>query len=462
MVKYIHSKAWWYCNHGLISDLFHAHFKSIIAKWLNIVAVVFHFIGNRHKCARYLMSSIRYDYSPASIALFKRFQLLDKEVLSSQVSSGVSLDETALRSLIIRWPAYENGVLVSKGILVITFTKVFSYYLRHVDINKLTRHFHVVLEPSWSGYFDADILCWALETKEYVFVEATELLDRIALNALTTNLVPLSFGASDWVNYNSYYELDLDKQYDSIYVANTSHIKRIIRYIKAIKKISENSDPDYKGCLVCASWGGKQEIIRSIPEYFGIESNIEIHFSLNRESLNKVINSSKVNILLSYKEGSNRSLFESMFANVPVICIAENIGVNKCYINEHTGLLLSDRFLEDGLLHMKDSWKKYQPKKWARANISPEKTTEKLLAVLEARGDLHDSSQVYIKTNNPECSYLNYPDIKITDINMDILKIFGNNLDQDINNYENETNIIIKCQQAFVSRISKVDKGSTD
>jgi len=461
MDKYISSKAWWYRNHDLISDLFHAHFKIIVAKLLNIVAVVFHFIGNRSKCARYLMSSIRYDYSPPSIALFKRLLLLDKEVLSPLVSSGVSIREAALRSIVIRWPAYENGVAASKGILIIKFTKVFSYYLRNIDIKKLTKHFHIVLEPSWSGYFDADILCWALVTKEYVFVEATELLDRIALNALTSNLVPLSFGASDWVNYNSHYELDFDKQYDSIYVANTSHIKRIIRYIKAIKKISKNSDPAYKGCLVCASWGGKEEIIRSLPEYFGIESNIEIHFSLNKESLNKVINSSKVNILLSYKEGSNKSLFESMFANVPVICIAENIGVNKCYINEHTGLLISDRFLEDGLLHMKDSWEMYQPKKWAMENIAPEKTTEKLLAILEARGDIHDSSQVYIKTNNPEFSYLDYPDIEFIDINKLMINEFENSLGQDSDNFQNETEIILNCQQTFLSRISEVDKVST-
>ncbi len=461
MVKYIPSRAWWYCNHALISDLFRAHLKSLIAKWLAIVAAVFYFFGNRHKCANYLMTAIRYDYSPTSIALFKRFLLLDKKVLSPQVSYGVSSNEAALRSIIIRWPVYENNGFVSKGILIIKFTKVFSYYLRNIDINKLAKHFHIVLEPSWSGYFDADILSWALETREYVFVEATELLDRIALNALTTNLVPLSFGASDWVDNNSYYEQDCDKQYDSIYVANTSHIKRVVRYLKAIKKITKNSDPDYKGCLVCASWGGKQEIIRSLPKYFGIECNIEIHFSLNREALNKVINSSKVNILLSYKEGSNKSLFESMFTNVPVICIAENIGVNKCYINEHTGLLISDRFLEDGLLQMKDSWKKYQPKKWAMENISPEKTTEKLLAILEARDGIHDSCEVYTKTNNPECSYLNYPDIKFADINKIILETFGNNIGQDIDNFENETKIIINCQKDFLSRISEVDKVST-
>ena len=347
----------------------------------------------------------------------------------------------------------EDGKIASKGVLIITFTKVFSYYLRNIDVSKLTKHFHIVLEPSWSGYFDADILCWALETKDAVYIEATELLDRTALNALTTNLIPLSFGASDWVDYNSFYERELEKQYDSVYVANTNHIKRVIRYLKAIKNISKNGGSDYKGCLVCACWGGKENVIRSLPKYFGVEGNITVYFSLNKEELNKVINESKTNILLSYKEGSNRSLFEAMFANTPVICIAENIGVNKSYINEYTGLLISDRFLEDGLLYMKDNWRNYQPKKWAFDNISPEKTTEKLFALLEARNGLYDPYEVYIKTNNPEVSYLHYSSVEFSNINKDVLKTFEIDSYQDANSLNNESKAIINCHQEFLNRI---------
>ena len=454
MVKYVFSKTWLYCFNGFITDLFHVYIRCILAKSMNYVATIFQYFGNKNKCAKYLMASNRYCYSSISIELFKKFQLLDKEVLFPEVSSGVGRNEAGRRSIIIRWPAYDDKNIVSKGILIITFTKVFSYYLRNVDINKLSKHFYIVLEPSWSGYFDADILSWGLETKDGVFVEATELFDRIVLNALTNNLIPLSFGASDWVDYNVFNQEHIDKQYDSIYVANTKNTKRVIRYIKAIKNISNNSDADYKGCLVCASWGGNEEIIKSLPKYFGIERNIEILFSLKKEELNKVINASKVNILLSYKEGSNRSLFESMFANTPAICIAENIGLNKSYINEYTGLLIPDRLLEGGLLYMKDNWRKFQPKKWAFDNISPEKTTEKLLALLEARGDLGDSNEIYIKTNNPEVSYLNYPYVEFSDINNRVLSAFEKDLYQNTDSVYNESKIIINCHQNFLRRIS--------
>ena len=284
-----------------------------------------------------------------------------------------------------------------------------------------------------------------------MFVEATELLDRITLNSLTSNLIPLSFGSSDWVDYKSFHSKHINKQYDSIYVSNSSHVKRIVRYMKSIKNICSNTDPKYKGCLVCATWGGNEKTIRLLPSYFGIENNIEIHFSLNKKELNDIINLSKSNILLSYKEGSNRSLFESMFSNIPVICIGENIGVNKSYINEHTGLLIFDRFLEDGLLHMKKNWHKYQPKDWALKNISPGETTKKLLSVVQAWNNNPSNTGItYIKTNNPEMSYLEYQGIEFFDINKNLLE--GFEIKRNNRCLESEINTVTKSQHTFLMR----------
>ena len=109
MVKYAPLQAWWYCINGLITELFHVYFRCILAKLMNFVSIIFHYLGNRNKCAKYLMASTRYCYSSTSVALFKRFLLLDKKVLFPQVSSGVGRNEAGIRSIIIRWPAYEDG-----------------------------------------------------------------------------------------------------------------------------------------------------------------------------------------------------------------------------------------------------------------------------------------------------------------------------------------------------------------
>jgi hypothetical protein len=208
-------------------------------------------------------------------------------------------------------------------------------------------------------------------------------------------------------------------------------------------------DPDYRGCLVCASWGGNIDAVQALQRYYGVENNMELIFSLNKQELNKVINSSKVNILLSYKEGSNRSLFESMFSGIPVICLAENIGVNKSYINEHTGLLISDKFLEDGLLHVKRNWDKYRVRQWALDNISPESTTERLVSVIDAWAKQVSTGDVFVKTNNPEVSYLHYPNIEFKDINMHILDLFTSDRRGKV-----DIGDIIACRNEFMNRIS--------
>ena len=444
----------------LILDVLHVFFRGFAGHTFITVAITLHFLGRKKQCAKYLMTANRFAYSPISTALFKKYKLLSKYSLLPHVSTGVTIDDAAGRSIVIRWPRYNDKKIESKGILIIKFTYIFSYYLRHINIESLTEHFNIVLEPSWSGYFDSDILYWAITTKQPVFVEATELLDRITINSLNSNLIPLSFGSSDWVDYKSFHTKDIDKQYDSLYVANTSQVKRIIRYMKSIKNICANTDPDYKGCLVCATWGENEETIRSLPGYFGIENNIKLHFSLNKEALNDVINLSKVNILLSYKEGSNRSLFESMFTNIPVLCIAENIGVNKSYINEHTGLLIFDHLLEDGLLHMKENWKRYRPREWALKNISPEKTTKKLLSVIKTWDSASaEVNATYVKTNNPEMSYLDYQSIEFFDINKDLL--VGFKTTESKRCLESEINSVTKCQNTFLMR-AKSQKQTSD
>jgi len=434
---------------SLLNDSFHIYFRGLVGNLLIIAAVFLKFAGALGQSARLLMKANRIGYSANSIELFKRYSYLRKEILSPMVTSGVSAEEAARRSIVIRWPQYEAGVIVSKGILIVTFTHVFSFYLREIDIGRLSMHFYVVLEPSWSGYFDPDILCWALETKDPVFVESTELLDLTSINALTSNLVTLSIGASNWVDYKTFDVAPSEKIFDSVYVANTNYMKRITRYMKAVKNICKDKDPNYRGCLVCAAWGGNIDVIKALPACYGIEKNLKLMFSLKKEQVNEVINSSKVNLLLSFKEGSNRSLFESMFSGVPGICLAENIGVNKSYINEHTGLLIPDKFLEDGLLHMKQHWRNYRARQWALENISPESTTDKLVSVINSWAGEAESGEVFVKTNNPEVSYFHYPDMEFRDLNMRIFEIFAMN--EEVNDVARS---VVACREKFIKRIS--------
>jgi len=112
-------------------------------------------------------------------------------------------------------------------------------------------------------------------------------------------------------------------------------------------------------------------------------------------------------VLLSLKEGSNRALFEGMFAGTPAILLEKNIGVNKDYINEKTGKLVKERELAESIIHFKKYWQSYDPRSWAMNNISPEKTTEKLVAAINYidKGVKFTLGDIDTKVNQPEVGY---------------------------------------------------------
>ncbi len=392
---------------------------------IGCVGLMFLMLGNKPRSANLLMKSYRIYNRNYLLNFILKKDLLNNETLLQLYSNEVSIEGAAGRTIVIKYPVVNDDEVESKGILIITFTSTFGFYLRKIDIELLSRYFHITLEPSWSGYLDADIIGWARQTNEHVYVQASELQDRVLINELGTNLIPVSFGASDWVDFQQFSPQDVEKCYDSVYVANMNPIKRIVRYLQAIRKISRE-DPSYRGCLVCAGWGSNSidEIIELTAE-LGVESNIDVMFSLNKEQLRTVLSKSKTNLLLSFKEGSNRSMYESMFVNIPVICLSENIGVNKSYINEYTGMLVSDDYLESALMNMRKVWRQFSPRKWALENISATRTTEKLLSVIASHDGVDTSQwQPKIKVNNPEVSYYHHQGAASHEFNLSLLSIF--------------------------------------
>jgi glycosyltransferase involved in cell wall biosynthesis len=239
-----------------------------------------------------------------------------------------------------------------------------------------------------------------------IIVQTTEERDFRFLLSLKSNLVPVSFGASDWVDFRIFRPIEgLEKEYDAVYVTNYSPVKRHHLLFKAVKKIG---DPDYRVALIFGKWGNAKQEVSHLIDYFGIKKNIITYDGLPQVQVNEVLNKSKVNVLLSLKEGSNRSIFEGLFANVPGIVLKKNIGVNKQYINNETGHLIDEEGLKDTLLHFRENWGKYHPREWAMRNISPTVTATKLSEVLEniARSNNSLWSQgVVPKVNSPEVKY---------------------------------------------------------
>lgn len=314
------------------------------------------------------------------------------------------LDDSPFRAIVLLPPSFGEG-RIQRGVLLIKFTETFRVFHHSIDIDRLMRFFVIVLEPSWSGYCLPEILCWS-GYQQKVIVQASESKDREFLERLGSNLIPIDVGASDWVDYRVFFPRRIPKRYLAIYVANLSPIKRIHVYLKAIRRIL-GTTKDARFAVVLSSWGGVTDEFEQLLDYYDVGTSLDVFSDRNQSELNDLLNASSVAVLLSLKEGSNKTLFEAMFAGVPVIMLEENIGVNKDYINSATGRMVKEIDLADAIVDLADRGGELSSRDWAIENIAPERSTRKIAALIRqvfepgevATGDL------LVKVNSPEATY---------------------------------------------------------
>lgn len=399
----------------------------VVAVAAYLLSIMFGLLGVQTKKLQYLLLAHRLTNFDVFSIKIKKFLPVQNKVFDNLVSTGVQFDEAYKRSIVLKDPVYDNETLKSKGILLITFTRTLSYYYHHINISELLKDYHLVLEPSWAGYADVDILFWT-KYEEPIIVQATEIRDRKFISRLDSNLFPVSFGASDWVDYRLFTKIDNSTIiYDAVYVANLNPIKRIHSYFHAIREIKRKGH-SINAALVTASWGGRGKWLDNLLDYYDVRDLVTCFQEFTPAQVNEIFNQSKVSVLLSLKEGSNRTLFESIFADTPVIALAENIGINKEYINDQTGMLVQDNGLADALLAFKTDKLEYHPREWAFKNIAPEVTRTKLVeAITKINNNANiQEKDVAIKINSPKAIHMYNEDTIRLSATRDLLTKFNN------------------------------------
>ncbi len=384
------------------------------------------FIRQPKRAFKFLLMSSRFSHSKFAMRTIAKNLKGMRSFIEDSLKQDLDVTlRTAMgRSIILQNPNFVNGK-VEKGLLLITFTTVFPYYYNNINVVELLKYFHIVLEPSWAGYALPEILFWSKFNDGLIIVESTEPKDFELIQGLNSSLMAVSFGASDWVDHRLFTPLDLDKEYESIYVANFNAVKRHHVYFRALNKLKNTGYK--KSALVCGKWGEQIDEVYDLIKYYGLDDCLDVFVGLNQTELNVLLNKSKVNLLMSLKEGSNRSIFEGFYSGVPAIILKKNIGVNKNYINENTGVMIKERELARTLLHFSENWQKYDARKWALENISAIRTTEKLTKILsESSRYFNAKSTIAIKVNAPEVEFLDISE-KVYYLNIaDIIPLFSN------------------------------------
>lgn len=298
-----------------------------------------------------------------------------------------------------------------KGVILLKYTNLFKPFLKIFDIDKICQRYYLVLEPSWVGYYDMDIMYYT-RFDFPVFVQASEPRDFNFIAQLKSNLIPVPVGSNWWVDHRVFKTIDgIKKDTDLIMVANWTDFKRHFRLFHALK-ILRRSGRKLNILLVGAPREKTKDDIYNEAKYYGVHGQVEMVEGINKEQVNLCFNRSKVNIVWSRKEGMNKALIEGMFSGCP--CILRNgfnYGFPYHYINKDTGTFLSEDELPMGLSRMVDNYASFKPRLWAMNHLTCEETTnilnESIKHIALSRGEVWDGS-ISVKVNDPDLHYF-YP-----------------------------------------------------
>lgn len=265
-----------------------------------------------------------------------------------------------------------------RGVLVVDYTFSFRLFARFFDIEAIARRYHIVLEPSWTAYCSADLLCYA-GLPCPVFVQSTEPRDTEFLRAIHANLVPVPVSGNWWVDHRMLQPLPgAKKDIDVIMVAGWAGYKRHGHFFDALRRLKTQGRTP-KVLLIGYPAGKSRDDIWTQAHYCGVARQLELHEWLPPDKVNEQLNRARVQVLWSRKEGFNRALIEGFFAGVPCILRqGHNYGHLYPYINRQTGCFAGERDLPEKLAFMIDHADSFSPREWALSHMSCHQATQVL------------------------------------------------------------------------------------
>lgn len=369
---------------------------------LGLLGVLFFRLGNQALSFR-LMSRVHRTGSPSFVCRLIQSTIrkeLDRtasqpaEALGSFLKEHIATAETRaprplaedperlINSLAIVVASAESGR--GRGVIILKYNFAFPLFAKTFDLKAIAERYHIVLEPSWSGYCAEDILCYSHIRPQTVFVQATEQYDQQFLTALGANLVPVPISANWWVDHRLLSpDPTIEKDLDFVMVASWAEFKRHHRFFRALQKLRQNGHR-LRGACVGYPAGLTVEDIQRRAEWYGVRDQIEFHESVPQSEVARLMNRAKVNVVWSRREGFNRVMIEGMFCDVPCL-IPEglNYGEKYAFVNNQTGRFSNEAKLPANLLEMTQAPWPHSPSEWVRNNMTPQHATTELTNAIE-------------------------------------------------------------------------------
>lgn len=284
---------------------------------------------------------------------FKLHPNLGHEISQNFINGLYPLDNT--EKFFKQPEAMLNGIITvlkkpkgeEKGALIINYSYYFPLFLRFFDVEKVAESFNIILEPSWAGFCEENILAYTLVNAP-IFLQVYEKRDKYFIEQLNSNLIPLEVGPSWFINHNNFIPpTSGERDIDILMVAAWAKFKRHGAFFKAISTLVKSS-PNLQITLVGYPVDMAKEQIIELAALNGIEKNVTIFEWITPQEVSELQKRAKVNVLWSKFEGNNRAIIEGMFCGTPVIMRkGHNYGEQYDFINSFTGYFADERNLKD-------------------------------------------------------------------------------------------------------------------
>lgn len=365
---------------------------SIITRWI---------LYNREKGTNDIIPGYR--ATKESRDLVREFKAYGEHyLLTLKYPSKVEIPQRQGDLLILKPCTSQN----EKGVIFVKYDSSFKKFISFYNIEALAKHYRFVLEPGFWGYQNTEILMYVGVGTD-IIVEAQYKPDYTFIKDLQTNLIPINLGSGDWIDPELFQPDASDKKrYDLIMVASWVKFKRHRLLFESLSRLDGKVG---KVALIGYPWEGRtlDDIKREAKE-FNVLEKLDFFENIPPDRVNQLMRMSKVGLMLTKREGANKSIYECFFSNVPVIVSAENMGVNRDHINQYTGCVAEDRNLPQVIVSVLDRYAEFRPRQWARENTGYPNSTVKLNNLLKEiaiqKGEAW-TRDIYPKKNCPEAMY---------------------------------------------------------
>ena len=257
-----------------------------------------------------------------------------------------------------------------RGVLMVMYGEGIRAMAAVYDLAALASRYTLVLETSGWGYQEISFFLY-LGSDLDVLVQSPRRVDFEFIRELDSNLIPVRTGSGEWVDPSIFRprEAGTNARFDAVMVAAWDPLKRHELLFRAAARLKRERGKGLRIALIGYAMGWPRARVESLMRRYGLEDDCTIFERIPHAEVARIVSESKVSLLLSRQEGSNRSVYESMFCGTPVIVYRHHRGINLDHVNGSTGLLADDDELADALATIVDRPEAFDPRGWALENI---------------------------------------------------------------------------------------------